>query len=70
MRYRADIEGLLAGLNADSHALVLEVARLPEQIRGFGHVKARHLAAVQTRREQLLAQWRDSAAGALRSQAA
>ncbi|QBM30503.1 indolepyruvate ferredoxin oxidoreductase family protein [Hydrogenophaga pseudoflava] len=70
VQYRADIEGLLAGLNADSHALVLEVARLPEQIRGFGHVKARHLAAVQTRREQLLAQWRDSAAGALRSQAA
>jgi indolepyruvate ferredoxin oxidoreductase len=70
VQYRADIEGLLAGLNADSHALVLEVARLPEQIRGFGHVKARHLAVVQTRREQLLAQWRDSAAGALRSQAA
>ncbi|OPF64958.1 indolepyruvate ferredoxin oxidoreductase family protein [Hydrogenophaga sp. H7] len=70
VQYRADIEGLLAGLNADSHALVLEVARLPEQIRGFGHVKARHLAAVQTRREQLLAQWRESTAGAPRSRAA
>ncbi|MDQ7747049.1 indolepyruvate ferredoxin oxidoreductase family protein [Hydrogenophaga pseudoflava] len=70
MRYRADIEGLLAGLNADSHALALEVARLPEQIRGYGHVKARHLSAVQTRREQLLAQWRESTAGAPRSRAA
>ena len=70
VQYRADIEGLMAGLNADSHALVLEVARLPEQIRGFGHVKARHLAAVQTRREQLLAQWRESTAGAPRSRAA
>jgi indolepyruvate ferredoxin oxidoreductase len=70
VQYRADIEGLLAGLNADSHALALEVARLPEQIRGYGHVKARHLAAVQTRREQLLAQWRESTAGAPRSRAA
>ncbi len=70
VQYRADIEGLLAGLTADSHALALEVARLPEQIRGFGHVKARHLAAVLARREQLLTQWRDSAAGNQRSRAA
>lgn len=70
VQYRADIESLLAGLTADSHALALEVARLPEQIRGYGHVKARHLAAVLTRREQLLTQWRDSAAGALHSRAA
>lgn len=56
-QYRADIETLMAGLNADHHALALEIARLPEQIRGFGHVKARNLAAVQARREHLLAQW-------------
>ncbi len=56
-QYRADIETLLAGLDADHHALALEIARLPEQIRGFGHVKARNLAAVQARREHLLAQW-------------
>lgn len=70
VQYRADIEALLDGLSADSHALVLEVARLPEQIRGYGHVKARHLAAAQTRREQLLSQWRESAAGAAHSRAA
>lgn len=70
VQYRADVEGLLASLTADSHALALEVARLPEQIRGYGHVKARHLAAVLTRREQLLTQWRDSAAGVPRSRAA
>lgn len=56
-QYRADIETLMAGLDADHHALALEIARLPEQIRGFGHVKARNLAAVQARREHLLAQW-------------
>ncbi|MCD6665463.1 MAG: indolepyruvate ferredoxin oxidoreductase family protein [Hydrogenophaga sp.] len=56
-QYREDIERILAGLNADNHALALEIARLPEQIRGFGHVKERHFKAAQSRREQLLAQW-------------
>ncbi len=57
VQYREDIERILAGLNADNHALALEIARLPEQIRGFGHVKERHFKAAQSRREQLLAQW-------------
>ena len=54
--YRQDIERLLPGLDADRHALVLEIARLPEQIRGFGHVKERHLKAARERRAELLAQ--------------
>jgi len=54
--YRQDIERLLSGLDADRHALVLEIARLPEQIRGFGHVKERHLKAARERRTELLAQ--------------
>ncbi|MDI3509440.1 MAG: indolepyruvate ferredoxin oxidoreductase [Betaproteobacteria bacterium] len=56
-QYREDIERILASLNADNHALALEIARLPEQIRGFGHVKERHFKAAQSRRKQLLAQW-------------
>ena len=53
--YRQDIERLLQGLDADRHALALEVARLPEQIRGYGHVKERHLEAARQRRAELLA---------------
>jgi indolepyruvate ferredoxin oxidoreductase len=34
----------------------LTFARLPEQVRGFGHVKARNMAAVQQQWKQLLAQ--------------
>ncbi len=62
VQYREDIERILAGLTADNHALALEIARLPEQIRGFGHVKERHYKAAQSRREQLLAQWPHPAA--------
>jgi len=45
--YRASIEEVLAGLSAENHATALEIARIPEMIKGYGHVKARHLAAAR-----------------------
>jgi len=56
--YRACVEELLAGLTAGNHARAVEIARIPEQIRGFGHVKARHLVAARQRWGELMAQWR------------
>ncbi|MCB4362540.1 indolepyruvate ferredoxin oxidoreductase family protein [Hydrogenophaga taeniospiralis] len=56
--YRACVDELLQGLTADNHALALEIANLPEQIKGFGHVKERHLAAARSRWSGLMAQWR------------
>jgi indolepyruvate ferredoxin oxidoreductase len=55
--YRASVEQVLAGLDAGNHALATEIARIPEQIKGFGHVKARNLAAARVQWEQLLRQW-------------
>ena len=48
-------------------AAALELARLPDDIRGFGHVKERNLQAAQTRRAELLGQYREPG---LRSKAA
>ncbi|RZI75834.1 MAG: indolepyruvate ferredoxin oxidoreductase family protein, partial [Variovorax sp.] len=59
--YRASIEEVIAGLNAANHATALEIASLPEQIRGYGHVKERNLAAARTRWADLLAKWRNPA---------
>ncbi|MDB5732496.1 MAG: putative indolepyruvate/ferredoxinoxidoreductase, partial [Variovorax sp.] len=56
--YRASIEEVMAGLSAANHALALEIAALPEQIRGYGHVKERNLAAARTRWDELMARWR------------
>ncbi|MDR6534804.1 indolepyruvate ferredoxin oxidoreductase family protein [Variovorax soli] len=56
--YRASIEELLSGLDAGNHALALEIASLPEQIRGYGHVKERNLKAARTRWADLMARWR------------
>ncbi len=58
----ADYEGLcgelIAGLTPDNHATAMALAALPEKIRGYGHVKARHLAAVEPERRRLLDLWR------------
>ena len=56
--YRADLAELLAGLTEVNHAAAVEIARIPEQIRGYGHVKARHLAAARQLRDQRLQAWR------------
>jgi indolepyruvate ferredoxin oxidoreductase len=55
--YRDCIEELLAGLNTTNHALAAEIARIPEEIRGYGHVKERHLLAARTKWAALMQRW-------------
>ena len=57
--YRASVDELLAGLDDARLALAVEIARLPEDIRGYGPVKARHLDAVRPKWQALMARWRD-----------
>jgi len=60
--YTQTVQELLAGLAAGNHAQAVDLARLPEQIKGYGHVKARNLAAVRPQWDALLQQWRAGAA--------
>ena len=53
--YRASLTPLLGALNAENHASAVDIARVPEQIKGFGHVKARHLKAARAKWAALLA---------------
>jgi indolepyruvate ferredoxin oxidoreductase len=46
-QYEASIEEVLQALDASNHSLAVEVARIPEAIKGYGHVKARNVAAAQ-----------------------
>src|SRR4030095_12092222 len=62
--YRASIEEVLRGVTAAKHATAREIASLPEQIRGYGHVKERNLAAARTRWNELMARWRNPQAAA------
>ncbi|WP_395700543.1 indolepyruvate ferredoxin oxidoreductase family protein [Aquabacterium sp.] len=57
--YRQCIEELLKTLNAGNLAQAAEIARIPEEIRGYGHVKERHLKAARTKWAGLMATWRE-----------
>jgi len=45
--YQRVVEGMLPLLTQDNRDAALAFARVPEQIRGFGHVKERHLVAAR-----------------------
>ncbi len=60
--YEALMIEILTKLDHDNHAMAVEIASLPEQIRGFGHVKERHLEAVNAREAALLEAFRSPAA--------
>jgi indolepyruvate ferredoxin oxidoreductase len=53
--YRAAVESMLPTLSAANRDAAAAFARVPEQIRGYGHIKARHLAAARTQWDTLLA---------------
>ena len=67
-----DQEALLSELCRDlkpeTHAIAVELAGLPLQVKGFGHVKAANAEAAARRREELIAMFR--AGGAPAAQAA
>jgi indolepyruvate ferredoxin oxidoreductase len=46
-------------LNRDNLTLAVEIGRIPEEIRGYGHVKARHLAVAREKWQQLMVRWRE-----------
>ncbi len=54
VQYEALVRRLIATLTPDNHALAVELAQLPQQIRGFGHVKMRNLARIKAQEAALL----------------
>jgi indolepyruvate ferredoxin oxidoreductase len=46
--YKSSLSIVIGQLNIDNHALALELASLPEQIKGFGHVKERNVKAARS----------------------
>ncbi len=53
--YETRIRDLSARLSPDNYDAACAIAALPEGIRGFGHIKRRHLAEVRRREAELLA---------------
>lgn len=56
--YRECIDELLTTLTADRLVLAAKIARIPDDIRGYGHVKDRHLATARPKWAALMTEWR------------
>jgi indolepyruvate ferredoxin oxidoreductase len=55
--YEALVDQLLAALTPANHALAVALAALPDQIRGYGPVKAASVEAAKAKEAELLAQF-------------
>jgi indolepyruvate ferredoxin oxidoreductase len=58
VHYRDTLLGLLPRLSSANLAQMIALAAIPEDIRGYGHVKERHLVAARAKEAALLAQLR------------
>jgi indolepyruvate ferredoxin oxidoreductase len=52
------MEEILTGLSAENHAAAVALASLPEQMRGYGHIKEANVANARKHRDELLATFR------------
>jgi len=62
--YEKTLEELLGKLSADNYDLAVDIASVPEFIRGFGHVKHEHFVEAKKREWELMERFRHPVAGA------
>jgi indolepyruvate ferredoxin oxidoreductase len=60
-QYRSAIEEVMRGFSLERQALALEIARIPDKIKGYGHVKERHLKVARLQWDGLMLAWRTPA---------
>ena len=58
-QYEALMAELLKGLTPANHALAVKLAAIPDDIKGYGHVKDAHLVKAKQKEAELLNQWRN-----------
>ncbi len=65
--YEAMLAEMFANLTPENHHLAVGLAAIPEKIRGFGHVKQRHLVTAKAEEAALLEQFRAGAPALLKA---
>ena len=55
--YETSMRALLNDLSSSNYAHAVEIALLPEQVRGYGHVKMANIRKYLDARDQLLGRW-------------
>ncbi len=65
--YETMLDEIVANLTPENHHLAVGLAAIPEKIRGFGHVKQRHLATAKADEAALMEQFRSGAEALLKA---
>jgi indolepyruvate ferredoxin oxidoreductase len=65
--YEATLDEIIARLTPENHHLAVGLATIPEKIRGFGHIKQRHLVTAKADEAALLEQFRAGAPALLKA---
>ena len=55
--YERIVEDLIKGLTPQNHALAVQIAAIPEEMRGFGYIKKRNVEAARKKRDEMLARF-------------
>ena len=56
-QYKEDMNKILEEVNSKNLSLAVQIASIPEMIRGYGHVKEEHMKKASLKRSQLLESW-------------
>jgi indolepyruvate ferredoxin oxidoreductase len=56
--YERNVEELIACLGVLNLSLAVDIASIPQDIRGYGHIRAKSALVAKQKEEKLLAQWR------------
>jgi indolepyruvate ferredoxin oxidoreductase len=58
-QYETLVDELLRSLSPANHALAVKLAAIPDDIKGYGHIKDAHLEKAKKKEAELLHQWRN-----------
>jgi indolepyruvate ferredoxin oxidoreductase len=56
-QYQSFIQDSLSRLNQDNYQQLLKLAKIPENIKGYGHIKARRVAQAQNTWNQTMSEF-------------
>ena len=57
--YEQTVAELLQTLDHENHLLAIEIAGLPEQVRGYGYIKTENVARTRAKLQSLWECWRN-----------
>ena len=60
--YEMMLREIVENLKVENHALAVQIASYPEQIRGYGHIKRRHVAVCSKSVAEQLSKFREDSA--------